>query len=88
MAQSKGIEMPGQPNKEHQAALKKLQNAKGDEKTLKLVQEAANKAKDAELKAMAQKAAPEIEKHLQMAKQLSDQASAGASAAPERKETK
>jgi putative membrane protein len=92
MAKSKGMEMPKQPKKEHQAALKKLQNAKGEqfdaaymsqmvkdhEKTLKLVEEAAQKSKDPELKAMAEKAAPQIEKHLQMAKQLSDRAAAGA----------
>lgn len=93
MAGDKGLQMPKQPNKEHQAALKKLENAKGEqfdraymsqmvkdhEKTLKLVREASKNAKDPELKAMAQKAAPDIEKHLQMAKQLSDRASAGAS---------
>lgn len=42
------------------------------EKALKLAQDAAKNAKDPELKAMAQKAAPDIQQHLQMAKQLSD----------------
>lgn len=41
------------------------------EKTLKLVQDAAKNAKDPELKQAAEKAAPEVEKHLQMAKQIS-----------------
>lgn len=94
MASAKGLQMPKQPKKEHQAALKKLQNAKGEqfdraymsqmvkdhEKTLKLVREASKNAKDPELKAMAQKATPDIEKHLQMAKRLSDRASAGRTA--------
>jgi putative membrane protein len=93
MAQSKGLEMPKQPNKEQQSAMKKLQSAKDGqfdkafmsqmvkdhEKSLKLARDAAKNAKDPELKAMAQKAEPDIQKHLQMAKQLSDQASAGAS---------
>ena len=75
------------------AALEKLRKAKGEEfdraymsqmvkdheKALKTVQQAAKNAKDPELKQMAQKAEPDIEKHLQMAKQLSDSASAGGS---------
>jgi putative membrane protein len=94
MAQSKGMQVPRQPNKEQQAAAKKLKEAKGEqfdrafmsqmvkdhEKALKLAQDAAKNAKDPELKAMAQKAAPDIQQHLQMAKQLSDKASAGGSA--------
>ncbi|HEX2199528.1 MAG TPA: DUF4142 domain-containing protein [Burkholderiales bacterium] len=100
MASAKGLQMPKQPKKEHQAALKKLQNAKGEqfdraymsqmvkdhEKTLKLVREASKNAKDPELKAMAQKAEPDIEKHLQMAKQLSDRASAGRTAGKQQKD--
>ena len=94
MAQSKGMQLPRQPNKEQQAAMKKLKEAKGErfdrafmslmvkdhEKALKLAQDAAKNAKDPELKAMAQKAAPDIQEHLQMAQQLSDKASAGGSA--------
>jgi putative membrane protein len=94
MAQSKGMQVPKQPNKEQQAAMKKLKEAKGEqfdrafmsqmvkdhEKALKLAQDTAKNAKDPELKAMAQEAAPDIQKHLQMAKQLSDKASAGGSA--------
>jgi putative membrane protein len=93
MAGAKGLQMPTQPKKEHQAAVQKLKKAKGEqfdraymsqmvqdhEKTLKLVQQAAKNAKDAELKAMAQKAEPDIKEHLQLAKDLSDRASAGAS---------
>jgi putative membrane protein len=48
------------------------QMVKDHEKTLKLVQETAKNAKDPELKQAAEKAAPEVEKHLEMAKQISD----------------
>jgi putative membrane protein len=86
MAKSKGVQLPKQPKKAHQAALKKLEGASGErfdraymdqmvkdhEKTLKLVQETAKNAKDPELKQAAEKAAPEVEKHLEMAKQISD----------------
>ena len=99
MASAKGVEMPKQPKKEHQAAMKKLQKAEGEqfdtafmsqmvkdhEKSLKQVREAAKNAKDPELKAMAEKAAPVIEKHLQMAKQLSDRAAAGATSGKKNK---
>jgi putative membrane protein len=84
MAKSKGVELPKQPKKEHQAALKKLEGATGErfdraymdqmvkdhEKTLKLVQDAAKNAKDPELKQTAEKAAPDVQKHLEMAKQI------------------
>lgn len=84
MAKSKGAQLPKQPKKEHQAALKKLESASGEnfdraymdqmvkdhEKTLKLVQDAAKNAKDPELKQAAEKAAPDVEKHLEMAKQI------------------
>ena len=58
---------------------------KDHEKSLKQVREAAKNAKDPELKAMAEKAAPVIEKHLQMAKQLSDRAAAGATSGKKNK---
>jgi putative membrane protein len=48
------------------------QMVKDHEKTLKLVQETAKNAKDPELQQAAEKAAPEVEKHLEMAKQISD----------------
>src|SRR3954466_8519574 len=84
MAQAKGVSLPKEPAKADKSALKKLQSASGDqfdrsymqqmvkdhEKALKIVQETAKGAKDPELKQAAQKAAPEIEKHLQMAKQI------------------
>lgn len=94
LAKSKNRQMPKEPSKHQQANMKKLQDEQGEqfdrafmsqmvkdhEQALKLTQDAAKNAKDPELKAMAQKAAPEIEKHLQMAKQTSDKASAGGTA--------
>ncbi|MFL6565881.1 MAG: DUF4142 domain-containing protein [Burkholderiales bacterium] len=84
MAQAKGVSLPKEPAKADKSALKKLQSASGDqfdrsymqqmvkdhEKALKIVQDTAKGAKDPELKQAAQKAAPEIEKHLEMAKQI------------------
>jgi putative membrane protein len=84
MAKSKGAQLPAQPKNEHQSALKKLDGASGEqfdraymdqmvkdhEKTLKLVQETASKAKDPDLKQAAEKAAPEVQKHLELAKQI------------------
>ena len=86
MAQAKGVSLPKAPGKAEKSALKKLQSesgaqfdrdymqqmVKGHEKALKLVQETANSAKDRELKQAAEKAAPEVEKHLEMAKEIAN----------------
>jgi len=84
MAQAKAVSLPKEPGKAGKSELKKLQSASGEqfdraymqqmvkdhEKALKLVQEAAKSAKDPELKQAAEKAAPEIQEHLQMAKEI------------------
>jgi putative membrane protein len=84
MANAKGVQLPKQPKKEHQSALKKLEGMSGEtfdraymdqmvkdhQKTLKLVQETAKNAKDPELKQAAENAAPDVQKHLAMAKQI------------------
>jgi len=84
MAKSKGMQLPSAPAKKHQEAMKKLQSASGaefdklfmtqmvkdHEDALKLVQDAAKNAKDAELKADAEKTAPVIQKHLDEAKRI------------------
>jgi putative membrane protein len=84
MAQAKGVSLPKDPRKAEKSALKKLQSESGaqfdrdymqqmvkdHEKALKLVRDTANSAKDPELKRAAEKAAPEIEKHLEMAKEI------------------
>jgi putative membrane protein len=84
MAQSKGMKVPQKTDAKHQAAMKLLQTLSGErfeqryvnemvkdhEDTLKLLQKTSRSAQDPELKAAAQKAAPEVEDHLKMAKQL------------------
>lgn len=84
MAQAKGVSLPKEPGKSEKSALKKLQSASGaqfdrsymqqmvkdHEKALKLVQNTAKSAKDPELKQAAEQAAPEIQKHLDEAKEI------------------
>ena len=84
MAKSKRVSLPRAAKKDQQSALKKLEGASGErfdraymeqmvkdhEKALKLAQDAAGNAKDAELKQAAEKAAPEVQKHLDMAKEI------------------
>ncbi len=84
LAQSKGVELPSAPDAKHEKVMKKLQSAsaanfdreymramvKDHRDTLKLVQRTAKGAKDPDLKAAAQKAAPDIQDHLKMAQQL------------------
>jgi len=84
MAQAKGVSLPKGPGRAERAALKKLEAAsgaefdrtyvqqmvQGHEKALKLVQDTAKSAKDPELKQAAENAAPEVQQHLDMAKQL------------------
>jgi putative membrane protein len=93
MGEKKGARLPASPDKEQQAAMKKLEAMSGDnfdrafmeqmvkdhQKALKLAQDTAKNAKDGELKQAAQKATPEIRKHLRMAQDLSKQAAAGGS---------
>jgi putative membrane protein len=85
LAQAKGVELPSAPDAKHQKAMKKLQSASGADfdreymrsmvkdhrDALKLAQRTAKGAKDADLKAAAQKAAPDIQEHLKMAEDLS-----------------
>jgi putative membrane protein len=89
LAKKKGVQMPKSLTREHQAQLKKLEKASGDqfdraymsdmvkdhEKDLKLVQQAAKNAKDPDFKAAVEKAAPVIDKHLEMARQIADKKS-------------
>ena len=89
MAQSKGVALPKEPGRSEKSALKKLQSASGaqfdksymqqmvkdHEKALKLVQDTAKSAKDPELKQAAEQAAPEIQKHLDEAKEIAGKTS-------------
>jgi putative membrane protein len=84
LAQTKGVKLPDNPGKKHEAEAKKLQAVSGaafdrqymsamvkdHEEDLKVVQKTAKDAKDPDLKAAAQKAEPIITDHLQMAKQI------------------
>jgi putative membrane protein len=90
MAQSKEVKLPAQPKAKHQSAMKKLQGMSGEEfdraymsqmvkdhgEALQLAQKTAKQAKDGELKSVAQKAAPEIRQHLDMARKLSGETGA------------
>ena len=85
LARKKNMQLPSQPAKKHQDAMKKLEQAKGPEfdkaymqqmvkdheEALKLAKTAAKDAKDKDLKAAAEKSLPVIQKHLEMAKSLS-----------------
>ena len=84
LAQSKNVELPSAPDAKHEKVMKKLQSASGADfdrqymramvkdhrDALKLAQRTAKDAKDADLKAAAQKAAPEIRDHLKSAQQI------------------
>lgn len=84
LAESKGVKLPTEPDKKHQAMAKKMSGMSGEEfdrmymkqvgveahqKTHKLLQQAQKNAKDDQLKSLAQKNAPIVEEHLQMAKE-------------------
>ena len=91
LAEKKGVAAPNQPSGEQQAMLKKLQAASGEEfdrvymsemveahgQVLQSTRKVAREAKDADLKAAAEKSAPGTEEHLKMAREI-----AGAKGAP------
>jgi len=85
LAQSKGVELPGEPSLTQQAKIKLLSAMKGErfdrqyadeigvdahEATVKLFREAATNAKDPDVKAWATKTLPKLEHHLEMARGL------------------
>lgn len=85
LAQSKGVTLPTEPDKKHQAMAKKLSALEGDKfdkqylsrggtqdhrDAHKLAQRVANRASDADLKALGAKMEPVISEHLTMAKQV------------------
>ena len=88
IAKSKNVQPRSGPDNKHQASQKKLEGLSGEqfdrafmqqmvkhhEQALKLVNQAAQSARDPELKAMAKEAAPEVQKHLKMARELSSKA--------------
>lgn len=101
LAQSKGVKPPAATDKKHQAALKKLQGASGDDfdrrymaqmvedhqDALKLAEKAAKDAKDPQLKQHAQKGAGHIKEHLAQARKLySGLAASAGSSRPAKKQ--
>jgi predicted outer membrane protein len=84
MAKAKNVALPAAPDDKHKDAMKKMERLSGaefdraymgqmvkdHETTLQLVQDIAKKADDSDLKAAAQKAMPDIQKHLETAKRL------------------
>lgn len=84
MAKSMGLPMPGSPEAAHDKVMKRLQEQSGQtfdrsymtqmvkdhESTLNLVQDIADNAKNAELKALGSKAVPHIRQHLEDAKRI------------------
>ena len=84
LAQSKNVELPSAPDAKHEKAMKKLESASGasfdreymramvkdHREALKLAQRTAKRAKDADIKAAAEKAAPEIQDHLKTAQEI------------------
>ena len=85
LAQAKGMKPPAGPDKKHQDALQKLQKASGGDfdrqymqqmvkdhqEVLKVAEKTAKGAKDAELKAHAEKGVPHIKEHLAEARKIS-----------------
>jgi putative membrane protein len=102
LAQSKNVELPSAPDNKHQRAMKRLQGMSGadfDREYMrmqvkdhrdahKLAEGTAKRAKDADVKAAAQKAAPEIQQHLQTAQQISAQQKGGAASGKSGKSSK
>lgn len=84
LAKAKGMQLPSTPTRRQQNAVKKLEAAssadfdrrfmtqmvKDHQRALKLVQITARNTKDADLKADAEKTAPRIQQHLDMAKKV------------------
>jgi putative membrane protein len=85
LAQKKGVALPTEPDKKHQAAAKKLSALSGDAfdrayikqagiqdhtDARKLLMRVKDKATDADVKAAADKMLPTVEQHLKMAKEM------------------
>jgi putative membrane protein len=87
LAQAKGVTLPTEPDKKHQAAAKKLSALEGDKfdkqylkqgglsdhrNTHKLLQRAQTRATDPDLKALAAKMEPIVNQHLTLAQDASN----------------
>jgi putative membrane protein len=78
LAKSKGVALPKQPKKEHQAALKKLEALRAPSSTAPTCSrwwkttKNLEASKDPDLKKAAEKAVAEVQKHLDMAKEIAE----------------
>jgi len=85
LAQAKGVTLPKEPDKKHQAAMKKMEALSGDKfdkqymaqggvkdhrDTHKLLTKAQKSATDPDLKAMVTKMTPVVDQHLNMAQEM------------------
>ena len=84
LARKEGVRLPGQPGEAQEQAIRKLraqrglefdraymaQMVKDHQAALRLAQETATSARDPQLRAAAEKAVPEIRKHLEKARTL------------------
>lgn len=84
IAKKLGIDVPKQPGKKHESAMKKLEGLKGEkfdqayaeqmvkdhEATISLFEREAKSGQAAELKSFAEKSLPALQEHLKMAKAL------------------
>jgi putative membrane protein len=87
LAQQKGVKAPDSPSAKDQATMKKLESSKDFDqaymqdmvkdhrKDVKEIKKVAQEAKDPDLKAAAQKAAPILEAHLKMAQGMEGKSS-------------
>jgi putative membrane protein len=86
LAQTKGVTLPTEPDRKHQAAAKKLSALEADKfdkqyiaqgglsdhrNTHRLLERAQNRARDPDLKALATKMTPIVSQHLTMAQEVS-----------------
>jgi predicted outer membrane protein len=99
LAQSRNVQLPTAPDAKHQREMKKLQDLSGADfdraymraqikdhrDAHKLAESTAKRGKDPEVKAAAEKAAPEIQDHLKMAQQISGQKKGGAASGKSRR---
>lgn len=85
VAQAKGVTLPTEPDRKHQAMLKKMEGMSGDafdrsymaqggltdhRDTHRMLQQAQSRAIDPDLKALVTKTLPVVDQHLNMAQQL------------------
>jgi putative membrane protein len=89
LAEQKGVQLPSQPDKQHQAALKKMQNLSGDEfdkqymaqgglrdhrAAQKMLSRVEQRAQDEDLKKLASEMQPTINEHMKTARETHQEA--------------